>query len=414
MAALLGETVAQDRPARIGVVLPAGRDGFRLTANSVSLAAEAARTGTVLAEEEFANGTGPLAAGLELLDAIAPDGDTAFRAAQRLVAREEVFALVGGFADGQARALSRVADEHGILFFNIGSASDELRGPACERHTFHVEASAAMYLDALAFWFSGRGSRSWCVIHAETDQGIALAERAVQAVGKASGGGGEVRLVSVPEAPIYDDALAAIRDAEPDVVLLLLDWRGQLEFLGRFEASAHESGEPALTGFPAPVTQTREFFLSSRNSAPRVGTGHRIALWDPRLTSGGADRLNSRYFARWGRPMDPPAWAGHSAVTMLVEAVAATGSLASSDIIAHLERPESVFDVNKGSAVSFRGWDHQLRQPLYAVKIDPFATDLAELGEVAGVLPEPGSSGMERRLDELGVGRSEDSNCRFA
>jgi hypothetical protein len=52
-----------------------------------------------------------------------------------------------------AAALSRFARAHRLLFFNVGATDDRLRNEDCDRYTFHVEASDAMYLDALADWY---------------------------------------------------------------------------------------------------------------------------------------------------------------------------------------------------------------------------------------------------------------------
>jgi hypothetical protein len=75
-----------------------------------------------------------------------------------------------------------------------------------------------------------------------------------------------------------------------------------------------------------------------------------------------------------------------------------------------LARDGSVLDLHKGIGVSFRPWDHQLRQSLYLVSLNPQAgtgRDLASVQDRArlvGELPAiymPGTDPVER-LDQLG------------
>ncbi len=112
--------------------------------------------------------------------------------------------------------------------------------------------------------------------------------------------------------------------------------------------------------------------------------------------------------------MDGPAWAAYSSVKMLYEAASFGGSQESSAIIDYFENPQTSFDVHKGIGVSFRPWDHQLRQPLYLVKINPDAERVWDLANLVGELPAlylPGTDPIER-LDQIGdLQRA--SSCRF-
>lgn len=419
LAAKLGGVLAEEGKAiRIGAVLPERTERAPLRADIHGIAGEAARRGAIMGSEEYGLGAQLLGQHLDVLISSAPNGDAAFRAARRLVAREEISALVGGFGRDQAQALSRVAEEGQILFFNIGSPSDALRGEACGRYTFHVEASAAMYLDALVDRFAGAGFRRWFFTYAGSVEGEARYQRALKAVRERHGGASEVgKAVVDADVPEFTEVLEVIAKARPDVVLVLLDSLPQLEFLGQYEVAGLDF---AVTGFPRPVTQTREFFALSRDIAPKAGTGHRATLWEATLDAHGAGGLNDRFTSRWGEPMDPPAWAAYAAVKILYEAIAVTGTLESSTLMRYLESPEAVFDVKKGPGVSFRPWDHQLRQPLYIVKIDPEAewamqrsrrVEIAELVEGLPGLPPPEADPTEW-LDQLGEGPN-GSNCRL-
>ncbi|HEX2722309.1 MAG TPA: hypothetical protein VHM24_05285 [Gemmatimonadaceae bacterium] len=91
-----------------------------------------------------------------------------------------------------------------------------------------------------------------------------------------------------------------------------------------------------------------------------------VALWSPALEKYGAAQLNDRYAARTGSVMDASAWAGWMCVKIAWEASIRASSAESRQIADYLVRESTAFDGHKGAPLSFRKWDHQLRQPLYA------------------------------------------------
>ena len=167
-----------------------------------------------------------------------------------------------------------------------------------------------------------------------------------------------------------------------------------------------------MVGFPDPVTQSRDFFFRLQQVAPDVG--YRATLWETTLQEHGAGELNDRFMSRAGEPMDPSGWAAYAAVKILYESVIAAGTTEGAELVAYLESPEAVFDVYKGTDLSFRPWDHQLSQPLYLVKIDPEAAwgvRVSERVEVARLV-------AELRVDDpSGFGQlgnsPERSRCQF-
>jgi ABC-type branched-subunit amino acid transport system substrate-binding protein len=104
-------------------------------------AVESAVRGVTLGVEEAARTGGLFGRRVEL---------RAVDAAEALVERDGVAALVGGWDEDSCRALAALAGSAGVLFLNAGCTADALRGPACGRGTFHVEASDAMRRAALA------------------------------------------------------------------------------------------------------------------------------------------------------------------------------------------------------------------------------------------------------------------------
>ena len=105
--------------------------------------------------------------------------------------------------------------------------------------------------------------------------------------------------------------------------------------------------------------------ISSVSPAPL-----RIETWHPSLVRYGAVQLNDRFRPGSGERMGSVAWGAWMSVKILWEAFLRANEPTSSGIVEYLSRESSQFDGHKGIALSFRSWDHQLRQPLYAISAD--------------------------------------------
>jgi len=133
----------------------------------------------------------------------------------------------------------------------------------------------------------------------------------------------------------------------------------------------------------------------------------RAEAWDARLERFGADQLNQRFRARFGEGMDSRGWVGWFAVKLLWESTLRARSTAPDALMRWLASDAAQFDGHKGRPLSFRPWDHQLRQPLYVVSAA--APDPVEVPRAA-----PGSDASSRDvLDRLGTPRAK-SECSMA
>ncbi len=132
-----------------------------------------------------------------------------------------------------------------------------------------------------------------------------------------------------------------------------------------------------------------------------------VTAWDPSLQAFGADTLNQRFRARFDRPMDADAWAGWFAVKALAEATLRAQQPSTSGLIDFFESDRGTVDGHKGRPLSFRPWDHQLRQPLY-VRSSPEQRIPTEVPRAAG---DPSRDSRDV-LDMLGMSRAE-SACHF-
>lgn len=395
--------------ARVGAVLPvpSGRPA------ATDAMASSAWRGAQLAENLLLSAAQEGDLSPEVLIASSPSADAAVRAADRLAATEDVNALIGGVGDQQAAALSDAAERNEVLFFNLAATEQRLRAGTCSPNTFHIEASASMYLHALVDWFRRSGKDRWFLVAEESEEGRELLELARQTLAAAGEGVQEVGVAEIPPGPgSQGEALQSAAQAEPDVVLLLLAPQDQEYLLSQYQLYGLEA---PVTGLPHPVMQTRDYLARLLQVAPGSAR-FRAALWETTLEEGGAGDLNERYVSRFGEPLEPSGWAAFAAVTITHRAANEAQGAATEGMIEFLEGPQAEFELRKGPATRFDPATHQLQQPLYVVEIDPEASwgrqvsrRLALVRDVTQV-PEPGAGDYAQELSQLGA-LGEEGSC---
>jgi len=136
-----------------------------------------------------------------------------------------------------------------------------------------------------------------------------------------------------------------------------------------------------------------------------------VTAWDPRLERFGAAQLNARFEARFRRPMNSAAWAGWFAVKVAWEASQRVRSIEARAIAEYLERDGTQFDGQKGVPLSFRRWDHQLRQPLYVASAGSGDSTRAT-ATAPSPIPAPDATPARAALDALGT-TEKASTCRW-
>jgi ABC-type branched-subunit amino acid transport system substrate-binding protein len=404
---------------RIGVITPSRTGLLPIFVPGDDLIGDAARQGALMADGVVGEVAAQAGIRLDLMPSNAPTAEAAFRVAQRFVETDSVDAIIGGVGTGHAETISAIAEQAGVPFFNVASPNLQLRRD-CLRYTFHIDASAAMYVDALVLLGVSQGYQRYFIVHEITPAGDELRQRAAVSVERLGGGATVVGAASArPQEAYYGPQLTAADDAGADAILLLIGDVDQLVFTAQEQSLA--VAIPVLP-LPYPNTQTREYVREVRLMSPDTNPDYRVTLWDPSLAQPDeAAEFNNRYIRQWGAPAEAPAWAAYQAVKIMVETVSATGSTDPAAIVDYLENSGAEFDVSKGPGVSFRPWDHQLRQPLYAIRVDQeavwdweFPTTHVALASVVGELPDSGAGGGDAiaRLDLIGDG-PEAGDCRL-
>ena len=302
--------------------------------------------------------------------------DRAGGQAARALARAGTLAVVGGVGRGAGEALVQVSAD-GTPILNVGAPDDRLRNEACERRAFHVMPSVSMYVDALTqLLIEQRKLMRWAVAVDGSPRGTEIEAAARRSVARRGG-------------TVIADAAAA------DILLLAVDDAGVDAGVARAIAEGRRPDRIAGIGEAG-------LRLPAERAAGLWALG-----WHYELERFSARELNARFRRRWNAPLGETSWAAWAALKLVGEAVVRAGAGDGAALVAFMESAPP-FDGHKGEALTFRRWDHQLRQPLYVVGPRKREDIGGQLGPFA-VLADVGG----KNLDALGTAMA-DSRCRFA
>lgn len=374
-------TVLVDDPAtlRIGVVLPTQTGANPLMPENVEPEASAARNGALLAAELLRGSSVPIKNYL----ASTPTAAAAVRAANRLAALDGVAALLGGVGVDQAASVAEVANSLALPFMNVADPNPGLRAAACESSVFNIAPDYTTYFAAMASFLDPAAPQELLVVRPATPHGRLLEELFRRAANSTSSSWKLTTIEVEPQAPYYGAALAAMRSASPDVVVLLLDADAQLVFLGQYENAGLTA--PVL-GLPASGTQLRQYYWTLTRDAPHSGTAPRFAMWDAAIRP---SAFNDAYRARFGQQPEAPAWAAYAAVQALQQAALAA-ALSSTTLLQALLQTDTAYDLAGTPEARFGPVDHQLQAPVYVLNLTApppgVRFELAELSSVVAAL----------------------------
>ncbi|KWV49922.1 branched-chain amino acid ABC transporter substrate-binding protein [Bradyrhizobium macuxiense] len=311
------------------------------------------------------------------------DTDDVAKVATDLASRNDYI-----ITDLSADALLKVADalrDRGTLLLNAGATDDRLREQDCRANVVHVAPTRSMLADALGQYLVWKQWKRWLLVvgshepdklyadalrRAATRFGAKIVqERTFEDTGGARRTDSGVTLIQrqmpvfTQQAPAYDVLVAA---DESEVFADYLPYR---------------------TWDPRPVA----------GSAGLVPTS-----WDAAHDQWGAIQIQNRFIKLNNRHMtalDMQAW---TAARMIGEATARTNSNDPKKVIAFLKGPSFSVAAFKGTRLTLRDWNLQLRQPIL----------LADGRMVVSVSPQEGFLHQVSELDTLGVDRPE-TKCKL-
>ncbi len=231
-----------------------------------------------------------------------------------------------------------VADAVKLPVLNLGDASDRLRQQDCRARLFHLIPSERMRSDALAQTLV---SRKWSKVlllagaSAQDASRAATAQASIKRYGLQLVGSKPFKLSADPRERDLANPLLLTASSNYDAVWVV-------DSDGEFARTL-----PYRTVLPRPV----------------VGDGGLVALaWHAQFERYGAPQVSRRFTKAAKRPMTSHDWAAWMAGKTLT--AAAIASPAGPNTAWAQALAKSAIDGSKGTALSFRAWDGQLRQPM--------------------------------------------------
>jgi ABC transporter substrate binding protein (PQQ-dependent alcohol dehydrogenase system) len=300
------------------------------------------------------------------IEVVAVAGPEQAREAAERLARQGAAAIVADLPAPWLLAAAQVR----LTVFNSGEAADALRQQDCRANLVHTLPSERMRSDALAQWLLARRWSKVLLLRGPSPEDAVRAEGVKAALAR-------LRLALVAERPFKLGADPRERALANPLLLtggVDHDAVWVVDSDGEFARSL-----PYRTALARPV----------------VGDGGLAALaWAPHFERFGAPQLARRFQRAHGRPMTAPDWAAWAAGKALVQAVLKTGAKAGAAALpAALAAADFELDGFKGTALSLRPWDRQLRQPML----------LSDGLGVVGIAPLEGVLHPRNTLDTLGA-----------
>lgn len=280
--------------------------------------------------------------------------------------------LVLNLPADQLLAVADAVKDRGVVVFNAGAPDDRLRAADCRANIFHIIPNRGMLTDGLAQFLV---TRKWPNIFLITgpNPGDKLYAAAMRRSAKKFG----LKIAADTDwtfgplarargdSVVQSDALVFTRGTNYDVMVV--------------------SDEAADFGD----------FISYNTWDPKFVAGTQglvAASWHRALDAWGAAQLQSRFYKaakRFMRPADYHAWV---AVRAVGEAVTRAKSADPRVLADFMLTPKFQIAAFKGVPVSFRPWDHQLRQPVL----------LAQPMRIVSVSPQQGFLHQKTPLDTMG------------
>ncbi len=280
--------------------------------------------------------------------------------------------------DGSSALLTQLAETlpEDALLFNASNPDDQLRTQECHASVFHTSPSRAMLTDALAQWIKARKLKKVLLIRGEADADIKYTD-AFKRAAKRFG----LKLV---DELVWNFDTDLRRAAQRELPLFTQTDEYDLVVVAD-EAGDFGEYVPFNTWYPRPVAGTQ---------------GLTPVAWHRVVEQWGAAQLQSRFeqlAGRWMNSVDYAAWLAVRAVSESVTRTTTNDSLILRDYLLSDTYQLAAF---KGRKLTFRGWNHQLRQPIPIVH--PRA--------LVSLSPQEGFLHPVNELDTLGFDRPE-SRC---
>lgn len=265
-----------------------------------------------------------------------------------------------------------------VLLFNLASPEDKLRAKFCASHLFHIMPSRAMLADGLGQYLVKRKWMKWLLITGPRARDQAFAEAMIR-TSKRYG-------ATIVDKRLWKDNADLRRSASAEFPLFTAQVEYDVVVVADEES---EFGEyiPFNTYIPRPVVGTH-------------GLSPHPWFWG--FSQWAAVQLSKRFYKKTKRKMTDTDWTGWMGMTVIATAIIKGGSTKFEEVKNYLLNPEISFHGYKGRSLSFRSWNHQLRQPIL------LTTPLARVS----TSPQEGYLHPTNKLDTLGYDQPE-NQCKM-
>jgi len=282
----------------------------------------------------------------ELTEAIVPQDADVVAKAKEVLAGGDRF-IITDLEPADLLAVADLPEAKDAVIMNIRSSATALRQEQCRINVFHVIPDYAMRADALAQYLIWKKWPRWFVTRRDSPQDQ---DYLAQVKRSAARFGGKV----------VDDKLYDL----PPGARNLDSGHQQIQAQIPMETEAAPDHDVVWV-----INSDDDFgdYLLFRTYLPRpvVGTqGLQAVAWDKSYTESGAMHFQNaipRIAKRVPVERDYTAWLGFRA---LADSAMKSGKTTPREVKAYMLSDEFKLEGFKGQAMSFRTWDHQMRQPI--------------------------------------------------
>jgi ABC transporter substrate binding protein (PQQ-dependent alcohol dehydrogenase system) len=273
----------------------------------------------------------------------------------------------------------------GTMLLNIGAADDRLREQDCRANVIHVAPTRSMLADGLAQYLVWKQWKRWLLVSGSHDNDKLFADALRRAASRFG--------AKIVEERTFEDTGGA-RRTDSGVTLI----QRQMPVFTQ-KAPAYD----VLVA--ADESEVFASYLPYRSWDPRPvagSAGLKPVSWDPAQDQWGAIQLQNRFMKLASRRMsalDMQAW---TAARMIGEAASRAKSGDTKVLVDFLKGPDFSIAAFKGTRLTLRDWNLQLRQPVL----------LADGRMIVSVSPQEGFLHQVSELDTLGVDRPE-TKCKL-
>lgn len=265
-----------------------------------------------------------------------------------------------------------------VLLYDVASRDDALRAEACRANVLHLLPSRAMRADALAQYLSKKRWQKW-FLATGPGEGDKLYAEAIRRAAKKFG----AKIVT--DKP-WEHSFDERRTPESEIPVFSQGPEYDVAIVAD-ETGLFGDYFPYRTWQPRPVAGTQGLVPTA---------------WHRTHEAWGALQLQNRFRQQAGRWMTEEDYGAWLAVRAIGEAATRAKSVAFDPVKNFLLGEEFTLAGFKGVPLSFRRWDHQLRQPVL----------LAADRSLVAVAPIEGYLHPRNALDTLGADEAE-SKCGF-